>query len=142
MSKLRNGKLNHGDRVEVYRNLHNGCMSIRRDGKVIKHLQRWQSLYLKDVKFAVQPAGREKVRSEGRKNVHAFVRGTVIAPSTMNHTTDVFQEKCKLWVSYNPYQNDHFITTVTDPETTFTSYQEVHEAKMVTLTQGYVYAAI
>jgi hypothetical protein len=142
MSKLRNGKLNHGDRVEVYRNLHNDTFSIRRNGKVVKHLANWQSIFLKDVKFAVQPAGREKVRREGKKNVHAFIRGTYLAPSTFPHTTSEFKAKCTEWVTYNPYQNDHFTATVTDPETTFTSYQDVHEAKLVTLTYGYVYAAL
>lgn len=142
MSKLRNGKLNHGDRVEIYRNLHNDTFSIRRNGKVVKHLANWQSIFLKDVKFAVQPAGREKVRREGKKNVHAFIRGTYLAPSTFPHTTSEFKAKCTEWVSYNPYQDDHFTATVTDPETTFTSYQDVHEAKLVTLTYGYVYAAL
>ena len=142
MSKLRNGKLNHGDRVEIYRNLHNDTFSIRRNGKVVKHLANWQSIFLKDVKFAVQPAGREKVRREGKKNVHAFIRGTYLAPSTFPHTTSEFKAKCTEWVTYNPYQNDHFTATVTDPETTFTSYQDVHEAKLVTLTYGYVYAAL
>ena len=142
MSKLRNGKLNHGERIEVYRNLHNDTFSIRRNGKVVKHLANWQSIFLKDVKFAVQPAGREKVRREGKKNVHAFIRGTYLAPSTFPHTTSEFKAKCTEWVTYNPYQNDHFTATVTDPETTFTSYQDVHEAKLVTLTYGYVYAAL
>ena len=142
MSKLRNGKLNHGDRIEVYRNLHNDTFSIRRNGKVVKHLANWQSIFLKDVKFAVQPAGREKVRREGKKNVHAFIRGTYLAPSTFPHTTSEFKAKCTEWVTYNPYQNDHFTATVTDPETTFTSYQDVHEAKLVTLTYGYVYVAL
>ena len=142
MNKLRNGKLNHGDRIEVYRNLHNDTFSIRRNGKVVKHLANWQSIFLKDVKFAVQPAGREKVRREGKKNVHAFIRGTYLAPSTFPHTTSEFKDKCTEWVTYNPYQNDHFTATVTDPETTFTSYQDVHEAKLVTLTYGYVYAAL
>ena len=142
MSKLRNGKLNHGDRIEVYRNLHNDTFSIRRNGKVVKHLANWQTIFLKDVKFAVQPAGREKVRREGKKNVHAFIRGTYLAPSTFPHTTSEFKDKCTEWVTYNPYQNDHFTATVTDPETTFTSYQDVHEAKLVTLTYGYVYAAL
>jgi hypothetical protein len=142
MNKLRNGKLNHGDRIEVYRNLHNDTFSVRRNGKVVKHLANWQTIFLKDVKFAVQPAGREKVRREGKKNVHAFIRGTYLAPSTFPHTTSEFKDKCTEWVTYNPYQNDHFTATVTDPETTFTSYQDVHEAKLVTLTYGYVYAAL
>ena len=142
MSKLRNGKLNHGDRVEIYRNLHNDTFSIRRNGKVVKHLANWQSIFLKDVKFAVQPAGREKVRREGKKNVHAFIRGTYLAPSTFPHTTSEFKAKCTEWVTYNPYKNDHFTAIVTNPENTFTSYQDVHEAKLVTLTYGYVYAAL
>jgi hypothetical protein len=112
MNKIRNGKLNHGDRVEVYRNLNNGTHSIRRNGKVVKHLQHHQSIFLKDVKFAVQPAGREKVRREGKKNVHAFVRGTVILPSTMNGTTDEFKKKMPYVVTYNPYHMEHFGTNI------------------------------
>ena len=147
MSKLRNGKLNHGDRVEVYRNLHNGCMSIRRGGKVIKHLQRCQSLYLKDVKFAVQPAGREKVRREGRKNVHAFVRGTVISPSTINGTTDEFKKKMPYVVTYNPYTENHFgcymLTGETDKKgRPCNAWTHIYEAKLATFTGGYLYAAI
>ena len=141
MSKLRTGKLNHGDRVEVYRNLHNNTFSIRRDGKVVKHLENWMTLYLQDVKFAVQPAGREKVRREGKNNVHAYVRGTVIKAEE-HHLKETFKEKCVEWVTYNPYQDDTFTATVTDPETTFTSYQPVHKARLVTLKQGYVYAAL
>ena len=141
MSKLRTGKLNHGDRVEVYRNLHNNTFSIRRDGKVVKHLENWMTLYLQDVKFAVQPAGREKVRREGKNNVHAYVRGTVIKAEE-HHLKETFKEKCVEWVTYNPYQDDTFTATVTDPETTFTSYQPVHKARLVILKQGYVYAAL
>ena len=147
MSKLRNGKLNHGDRVEVYRNLHNGTHSIRRNGKVVKHLQHHQSIFLKDVKFAVQPAGREKVRREGRKNVHAFVRGTVIMPSTMNCTTDEFKDKMPLLVQYNPYHTDHFgcymLTGETDKRgRPCNAWTHIYEAKLATFTGGYLYAAI
>jgi hypothetical protein len=147
MNKIRTGKLNHGDRVEVYRNLHNGTHSIRRNGKVVKHLQHWQSIYLKDVKFAVQPAGREKVRREGKKNVHAFVRGTVILPSTMNCTTDEFKKKMSHVVTYNPYHMDHFGTYIntTPPDERdrcFNIWTYIHEAKLATFTGGYLYAAI
>lgn len=37
------------------------------------------TLALSDVTFAVQPAGLRKFRTTGQKNVHAFVRGTVVA---------------------------------------------------------------
>ena len=147
MLKIRNGKLNHGDRVEIYRNLNNGTHSIRRNGKVVKHLTHWQSIFLKDVKFAVQPAGREKVRREGRKNVHAFVRGTVIMPSSMNCTTDEFKKKMPFCVTYNPYQMEHFgcymMTGETDGyDRPCNAWTNIHKAKLATFTGGYLYAAI
>ena len=140
MSKLRTGKLNHGDRVEVYRNLHNNTFSIRRNGKVVKHLENWMTLCLQDVKFAVQPAGREKVRREGKKNVHAYIRGTVIKAEEYNFS-ETFKERCNLWVTYNPYQNDSFISYVpiSRDETRVTP---IHKPNLVTLNQGYVYASI
>ena len=138
--KLRTGKLEHGDRVEVYRNLHNNTFSIRRNGKVVKHLENWMTLCLQDVKFAVQPAGREKVRREGKKNVHAYIRGTVIKAEEYNFS-ETFKERCNLWVTYTRYQNDSFISYVpiSRDETRVTP---IHKANLVTLNQGYVYAAI
>ena len=59
-------------RVEVYRNLHNDKLSVRYGGKVVGHVD---SIWLRDATFAVQPAGRDRVRREKKKNVHAFVRG-------------------------------------------------------------------
>ena len=146
-SKFRNGKLYDGDRVEIYRNLNNGTHSIRRNGKVVKHLQHWQSIFLKDVKFAVQPAGREKVRREGRKNVHAFVRGTVIMPSSMNCTTDEFKKKMPLCVTYNPYHMKHFGCNMLTGETDkkgrpCNAFGYIYNAKLATFTDGYLYAAI
>jgi hypothetical protein len=90
-------------RVEVYRNLHKNCYSVRalngeNKGRVIDHVQ---SITLKDATFVVQPAGRNRVLREQRKNVHAFVRGT---------TTDQ-PVKHGLSVRYDPYLNDAFIVT-------------------------------
>lgn len=65
-------------KVEVYRNLHNGRLSIR-DAKtklVIGHADRVKLL---DVTFHVSQAGRERVLRERRKNVHAVVRGYMVS---------------------------------------------------------------
>lgn len=75
--------------------------------------------------FAVQPAGRDKVRREGRKNVHAFVRGDLIT-STAYHTIssymyqythekmiELFVEQGFRKATYNPYQNDTFVDVET-----------------------------
>mgnify|MGYP000321242765 FL=1 len=159
---LKNETLEHGDRVEVYRNLHNNTFSVRLlrprlgrgdysrwklKGKVIKHLENWMTLNLQNVKFAVQPAGRDKVRSEGRKNVHAFVRGTVIMPSSMNCTTDEFKKKMPLCVTYNPYHMKHFGCNMLTGETDkkgrpCNAFGYIYNAKLATFTGGYLYAAI
>ncbi len=66
------------NQVEVYRNLHNGRLSIR-DAKtklVVGHADR---VKLVDVTFHVSQAGRERVLREKRKNVHAVVRGYMVS---------------------------------------------------------------
>ena len=52
------------------------CISLRK-------LPNYQVEYagyvlLEDAKFAVQPAGLKRFRDQGQKNVHAFVRGTLV----------------------------------------------------------------
>jgi hypothetical protein len=91
-------------RVEVYRNLHKQCWSVRalegeRKGRVIAHTH---DLILEECRYAVQPAGRDKVRRSGRKNVHAFIRGTLPEqPMTMRPGAQR--------VTYNPYKHDGFV---------------------------------
>ena len=61
-------------RVQVYWNLHLGRYSVRQSGRVIDHVD---SIILRDVRFNVAPAGRDKVRATGVKNVHATVTGYI-----------------------------------------------------------------
>ena len=90
--------------VEVYRNLHKKCWSIRQGGKVKVHTSY---LCLKDAKFVVQPAGREKVLREQKKNVHAFVKGYLISASESNRLTEDIEWTCDA-VTYNPYKHPYF----------------------------------
>jgi len=87
-------------KVEVYYNLHRHLFSIRHKGKVIGH-RRYVSLA--DVTFAVQPAGRKKVLETGQKNVHAFVRGTLMNYQQICHLDMTTQ------VTYNPYKYKSFV---------------------------------
>jgi len=57
-------------KCEAYMNLHKKCFSIRHKGRVIEHAK---TVVLVNAQLFVQPAGREKCRVEGRKNVHAGV---------------------------------------------------------------------
>jgi hypothetical protein len=108
-------------RVEVYWNLHKNCFSYRPIGGRVIHAD---SIVLKDVTFAVQPAGRERVLREKKKNVHAFVRGTLIAatdksgyvqmhPGFQNRDCIRLIDDCLddgVCVRYNPYESDSFQT--------------------------------
>lgn len=93
-------------RVEVYRNLHTGTWSVRdtRTGRVIAHPER---VAVADAVFVVRPAGRVKVLAEGRKNVHAFVRGTLVeAPAELPEDA--------VEAYYNPYRFDSFVDRATE----------------------------
>lgn len=91
-----------GDRVEVYYNLHKQCLSYRRLGGRVHHTD---TLSLADVTFTVQPAGRNRVLREGRKNVHAYIRGIVVDSDPPNGEPVV--------VTYNPYIYHDFVTVPT-----------------------------
>ena len=94
-------------RVEVYFNLHKYTWSIRQcsTGRVILHTDK---VHIRDPKFVVRQSGRERVLREGKKNVHAFVRGEIthfddFDPDYLDYTL----------VAYNPYKFDTFVD-VTD----------------------------
>lgn len=86
-------------KVRVYYNLHKGCLSVQ--GRTKKGWRVWKhttEIMLKDVTFSVSQAGRERVIREGRKNVHAFVVGTLVDTCSTS-----------VRVTYNPYLYDSFV---------------------------------
>ena len=87
-------------KIEVYRNLHKKCWSVRQDGLVKFHCKR---VNLRDCQMVVQPAGRAKVIREKKKNVHAFVRGYLCGEER------VIQAFCWDDIYYNPYKTDTFV---------------------------------
>jgi hypothetical protein len=86
-----------GLKVRVYFNTHKMCLSVQHKGKVIAHVK---NIILENVEFKVSSAGRQRVIKEGKKNVHAFVIGTVIKSSTLTFNQPV---------TYNPYQYTQFV---------------------------------
>lgn len=104
----------------VYRNLHNGKWSIRCEstGLVVGHADRVE---LAAVSCLVSKAGQQRVVKEGRKNVHAFLRGYVVAVegfepycfrtlylTTASDWEKDLEAKCGLALSYNPYKGPTF----------------------------------
>lgn len=93
--------------VEVYRNLHKGCFSVKHKGKVIQHTEE---LILKNAKYAVQPAGRLKVLKTNQKNVHAFVRGELLTDPDHEHIFgQTWKSSLMSNVTYNPYIAGDFL---------------------------------
>jgi hypothetical protein len=101
-----------GVRVETYYNLHKNCLSYRARGGKVAHAQ---SMILNDVRFAVQPAGRERVIRERRKNVHAFVRGTLayvnkdVYGGADDYTRANMERQGYRRITYNPYSFASFV---------------------------------
>jgi len=75
---------------------------VCRDGRV-----HTSYICLQDVNFVVQPAGREKVLKEKKKNVHAFVKGYMISARTMNRRNRDIEWTMDA-ITYNPYKHPHF----------------------------------
>ena len=100
-------------RVEVYWNIRKKEYSMRAltgpgKGRVIR---RGRGFTLGDCELVVQQGGRKRVLRDGKKNVHAFIRGTWTP-----HTTDrVFpgswwHNKISSRVRYNPYRDEQWNT--------------------------------
>jgi len=91
-------------RVEVYFNLHKHVFSVRsaRSGRVILHTDR---VHIRNPEFVVRQGGRQRVLREGKKNVHAFVRG---------EATYFSEKDCPTLdnVMYNPYKYDSFVKVI------------------------------
>ena len=85
-------------KVRVYRNLHQKCFSVKckKTNLVIAHVSE---IFLEDVTFPVSEKQRQRVLESGRKNVHAYVEGTITLPKNI--------DKNKL-ISYNPRKEGYF----------------------------------
>jgi hypothetical protein len=94
--------------VDVYFNLHRKMWSVR-DRKTRRVVAHVDSIVLSDVTFRVSAAGNARVRAEGRKNVHAFARGTVLNVGHMLLPSDN-----SVQVTYNPYRYTTFVEQTTE----------------------------
>ena len=88
-------------RVQVYRNLHKNCYSVRckKTRLVIMHVSE---IALENVVFKVSNKGRERVLRERRKNVHAIVEGDLTRGFTTTGES--------INITYNPYKFSSFVT--------------------------------
>lgn len=90
-----------GKRLKIYYNLHKHCLSLQYKGKIIGYAD---SISLENVELKVSQSGRERVLRDKRKNVHAYVIGTVVEKAWNN---------LKAMVTYNPYKYSTFVNRET-----------------------------
>ena len=107
--------------VNVYRNLHKKCWSIKQGKYVVAYAD---NILLKDCKFHVNPNGIDKIRESGRKQVIAWVRGIITDPADFLE----FNKKngCNIYyrvVKFNPKKHRSFIMGITQ--------QPIHTASFV-----------
>lgn len=102
--KFKNRSINITKKVMVYKNLHNGMLSVKQDGLVVAHVE---AITLSPAMFKVNESGRQRVIKEKKKNVHAYVVGYV---DDINVTLDVNDSTP---VSYNPYKFSYFYEKTT-----------------------------
>ena len=99
-----------GQRVKVYYNLHKHTFSVQKNGLVVMHAD---FIKLENVEFKVRPTGKEKVRQEKSKNVHAFVIGNLI-DFCEYPCDDIPEEPTGDIVTYDPYKYDSFVYKQTE----------------------------
>jgi len=96
-------------KVAVYYNLHKHTFSLQSRnkedyGRVIDHIDH---VILKNVKFTVREAGRQKVLNEKKKNVHSFAVGELVSRVGLDRGPVVE-------VTYNPYKYSTFVVKDTE----------------------------
>jgi hypothetical protein len=94
-----------GKKVMVYFNLHKKTFSVSYDNKVIIHADY---VKLGDVEFRVRTGGRDRVRSEKQKNVHAFVIGNLLEYCEYP-CENIPNPPSTNIITYNPYKNETFV---------------------------------
>lgn len=99
-----------GEKVMVYYNLHKHTFSVQKKGVVVLHADY---VKLGDVEFRVREGGKQKVRREKSKNVHAFVIGTLLDYCEYPCGEMPIEPSAEV-VTYNPYKYDSFVYKTTE----------------------------
>jgi len=106
-------KIDLTSKVQVYKNLHKDCYSIRQNGLVVGHADK---VVLWGCAFKVSKMGVQKIRKEKKKSVIAYVEGNISPcrrPITRVFEQNLENEKISSDFTFNPYKNEEFICTKT-----------------------------
>ena len=117
--------------VRIYRNLHTKTLSMQSKvngkWKVIGHPT---SVSLNNVRFLVYQSGRNRVLREKKKNVHAYIEGTL---EFSNHS-ELMPSGARF--SYNPYKMDSFYLVDSGEPVKTADWVEIHSNHERTIMRG------
>ena len=99
-----------GKKVMCYYDLHRHTFSVTYKGLV---MLKADYLRLSDVEFRVRQGGKQKVRNEQRKNVHAFVIG-YLDDYCEFPCDDIPEPESNNVITYNPYKYESFVVKDTE----------------------------
>ena len=93
-----------GKRVKTYYDVNRHMFSVTYSGIVVL---KADYVRLKNVTFLVGEKGKERVRAEGQKNVHAYVTGTLI-DYCKNPCEVIPNSETGIVITYNPKRDEFF----------------------------------
>jgi hypothetical protein len=102
-------------RVYVYFNLHKNVWSVRQNGKIVEHTKL---ITLRNARFLVGQAGRQRVIDEKQKNVHAGISGYITTSDEQMPEDTYTVHK----VTYNPYKYKTFVRCASGEPVTHSDY--------------------
>ena len=92
-------------KVRAYRNLNQKCWSAARGREPVDW---YHQMVLLGVTFRVQPGGKARVQRTGRKNVHAFVVGTIATSLDGTVTAAMAEHGAPEQLHYDPHLDVDF----------------------------------
>ena len=129
--------------VQVYRNLHKTLedgtkvFSVKNDKGIVE--DHVTEIAISRPIFRVGPKGNQRVRDEGRKNVHAYIQGKRMRTSLIDDPTTGIHPEEWVKITYDPYQHKSFVL-VRDDLTKEGESKAVSEAWLVEIRADGVWA--
>lgn len=115
------------ERVNVHLNLRSpGRKQFTVRDRTLKKKTDDTYVLLKDVRFVVNPKGSQRVKEQGRRNTHAYVRGRLIEHDSTTTPTIDGMVQC----TYNPFEHTSFIRTDTGEPVSYTAVLVCYKGKV------------
>lgn len=94
-------EIDYNQVVQIYKNLTTGLWSIKQGGKVVAHAN---CFLIRSTGFKVSEATRQRVITERKKYVHAYVVGHLVEKCPLGFEDLILDKR----ITYNPFKSSQF----------------------------------